>query len=457
MLHMTPSHPGIFLPVPVRRPGLVSAAIAILALCSPAACTVNSTSHPDADAASSLDARPDASVSSDAEADARIPLDSQADAETPDPMADCTLWVDANAGSDSAPGTRDAPFATIQHAAAQVSPGDIVCVQDGTYTAESTSDRDTFNPAISGTEASWVTFRAVHRWGAVLDGQMQQTFVLVPKADLRFVRFEGFHIRRSLGTCVHINWGENHHLVFHGNRISECGRIVDCCGSYDGGGRPCDGKCGAYVGGSAHDITFDSNVFDHIGRLPSDPLNCGGDHNHDHGLYLVGNNIDVINNIFLAHEAGWGIQLSGYYGPDMGNDIRVVNNTFAFPNPGRKGHIIIWGRTRNLLIENNIFYQPNGVAIHNTDCEDKVNVLIGSNLTDAESMIEESCDFQMIHNVTMTAPLFVNDSAASPDVHLQAGSPAIDSGSDTNAPPVDADGEPRPTGAVDIGAYEFLP
>jgi hypothetical protein len=50
-------------------------------------------------------------------------------------------------------------------------------------------------------------------------------------------------------------------------------------------------------------------------------------------------------------------------------------------------------------------------------------------------------------------PLFV---AAWPgvDLHLQAGSPAIDAGTSVGAPAVDLEGNPRPPGECDMGAYE---
>jgi hypothetical protein len=50
-------------------------------------------------------------------------------------------------------------------------------------------------------------------------------------------------------------------------------------------------------------------------------------------------------------------------------------------------------------------------------------------------------------------PLFVDAAAA--DFHLQASSPAIDSGTPAEAPAVDFDGNTRPQGAgFDIGAFE---
>ncbi len=53
-------------------------------------------------------------------------------------------------------------------------------------------------------------------------------------------------------------------------------------------------------------------------------------------------------------------------------------------------------------------------------------------------------------------PRFV--SAKKKNLHLTAGSPAIDAGTCTGAPPTDFEGDPRPSGAgCDIGADEFVP
>jgi hypothetical protein len=50
-------------------------------------------------------------------------------------------------------------------------------------------------------------------------------------------------------------------------------------------------------------------------------------------------------------------------------------------------------------------------------------------------------------------PRFVDRSQG--DYHLRANSPAIDAGTNDGAPAADFEGDPRPVGAVDMGADEF--
>ena len=57
-------------------------------------------------------------------------------------------------------------------------------------------------------------------------------------------------------------------------------------------------------------------------------------------------------------------------------------------------------------------------------------------------------------NLTLN-PLFVD--RANRDYHLQASSPAIGYSDTAYSPATDLDGNPRPPGAEDAGAYEFGP
>src|SRR5947207_15131668 len=77
--------------------------------------------------------------------------------------------------------------------------------------------------------------------------------------------------------------------------------------------------------------------------------------NHEHGVYNgEGTNVIIRNNVFYNITRGWAIQR---YGSSV-DQLYIVNNTFAFPNPNRDGQIILAATTTNLYIQNNIFYQP---------------------------------------------------------------------------------------------------
>src|SRR5436190_9935181 len=123
-----------------------------------------------------------------------------------------------------------------------------------------------------------------------------------------------------------------------------------------------------------------------------------------------------------------------------------VNNTFAYPNPNRDGHIILASTTTNLYIENNIFYLP--------------GQNIGISGTTSGAHIDHNLSTAAVggggigSNIENTDPQFVNPSAL--DFRLQAGSPAIDAGVTLSYVSSDVLGVSRPQGvADDIGAFEF--
>jgi len=86
--------------------------------------------------------------------------------------------------------------------------------------------------------------------------------------------------------------------------------------------------------------------------------------------------------------------------------------------------------------------QPTGTVEANTDHDDIGDVLVLSGtVNDLGGNIDAN-------------PLFMS----AKNLHLQSGSPCIDSGTCAGAPTTDIDGDPRPTGpGCDIGADEFVP
>ncbi|HBF42751.1 MAG TPA: hypothetical protein DDW42_03825, partial [Desulfobacteraceae bacterium] len=133
-------------------------------------------------------------------------------------------------------------------------------------------------------------------------------------------------------------------------------------------------------------------------------------------------------------------------------DCTVINNTFF--NNGSD----VWGggihnenpESKNIIIRNNIFSDNRHYQIL-LEVEGQ-NFTIDHNLIHGFRGSQEGETYGSEY--VAEDPLFRNPAGA--DFHLQAGSPAVDSGSAQGAPADDFDGNIRPQGVgVDIGAYEF--
>ena len=87
----------------------------------------------------------------------------------------------------------------------------------------------------------------------------------------------------------------------------------------------------------------------HAGNYIHDNGRSGGS-NLDHGLYLCGNNEQIINNVVIRNNSR-GLQIAGY---TTVSDMKVCNNVFAWN--GIDG-ITVWMAVNGVTIENNICYQ----------------------------------------------------------------------------------------------------
>jgi hypothetical protein len=159
----------------------------------------------------------------------------------------------------------------------------------------------------------------------------------------------------------------------------------------------------------------------------------------------------IRNNIFYNTRHGWAVQM---YPGSLAN-MSVVNNTFAFGNPNKNyTHIVLDASITGSTIANNIFYNPEGgrtieaggfsgsITVSN-------NITMGSAMTD----VGTPSGMTLAANQLGTDALLVNAPA---DMHLRAGSPAINAGLSLPQVTVDFDGRLRPLGApYEIGAYEY--
>src|SRR2546427_806309 len=268
----------------------------------------------------------------------------------PPPPAGCgntspgVCYYVATSGNDANPGTAAQPFATIQHAADIVNPGDGVLVGDGVYTGGATI----VTISRSGTATNRIVFRAAHRWLAVIDGQnnLSTTGIAIPGG---YIRVEGFEVRNTNRYGIDTYLGHDQTVV--GNHVHDIGHI-------------CTGSTGGIVAIDAYapNLVIEGNLIHDIGRLGPGENGCTPPNdywqNHDHGIYNgIGTNVVIRNNVFYNLKHGWAIQRYDGGGTVV-DGLYIENNTFAGANPNRDAQIIIATTTTNLVIANNIFYQP---------------------------------------------------------------------------------------------------
>jgi hypothetical protein len=343
-------------------------------------------------------------------------------------------------GSDANDGSDGHPFATIERAAEVVNPGDTVIVRDGIYT-----DLDKEGTMVrvrrSGTPEAPITFRAEHKWRAVLDGQDNRgkcAWSLWHGKELCHLRIEGFEIRGFSSHAFALY--NTHHVLIKGNHVHHIGNIETTTQN---------GLDGSYDSESCGYITYDGNTIHDIGRIGPPTVNF----NLDHGIYACGDHNVITNNVFYNNKAGWGVQVAGY---DTVDDLVISNNTFA--GGKSRGHIVLWQPCHNVLIQNNIFYRPDVPNAINFFEADLMNVVIRHNLVFGGGLKDDDDNGACLVNDTVEGrdPLFVD--AARYDFRLRPGSPAIDVGVAVRAPDHDHAGQKRTYGAgVDLGAFEWYP
>ncbi len=371
------------------------------------------------------------------------------------PVLAADYWV-STTGNDSAPGTSAAPWRTLQHAAAQVAPGDVVHVLPGTYAG--------FQVTTSGTPSARIVFRA--DGDVLLNAPNPSTPDIVNLEGASYVTVEGFRVEDA--PRIGIRAVQATGVVIRGNTVARSG-LTGILTGWTPGVRIENNVCstsiqehGIYVSNSdtpADDPVIRGNeVFGNAKNGIQVNGDCweGGDGViegavidanlvHDNtwkGLSLISMQGSVVqNNVVwnngLSAGAG-GIHLADQVGPSCGlpsSQNVVVNNTVVEP---RIACIRMTdGSTGNVVFNNVCVASSVGNAIVDE---------VGGNLVDASSNVVRAS----------TAGLFVDATAA--DFHPAAGGPLVDAGvasyQGQSAPVIDAAGQPRPAGGWDAGAYE---
>jgi hypothetical protein len=345
-----------------------------------------------------------------------------------------TLYV-ATTGSDSNSGTLAAPFLTIAHASSVAVPGDVISVENGTYTGGMYTNAN-------GTLAAPITFIAATRWGARIVPPTSSSSIFAWDNAGAYNIIDGFEVDGSINPTSGTIWTV-------GIRVKGEGSVIQHCHShhiYHSGVANSSGGSGLLLDSSdsGQNMKALGNRVHHIGPP------TGGSAWY-HGIYMTATG-QIKNNLSYANAGG------GIHCWHDARHIDIANNT-SFANGG---YGIIYGGgdyvhlsspCDYMTVTNNIVYgNPTGIR--------ELGDIGSHNLISTNLCYANGTDYSLSvssHSGDIHAdPLFMNYHAdGSGDYHLQAGSPAINVGLSTYAPTVDYDGAVRPAGAgFDLGAYE---
>jgi hypothetical protein len=442
----------------------------------------------------------------------------------------CTHYV-APDGSDDNPGTDEAPWQTVQHAADTAGPGDTVCIHAGTYSAG--EEGVTFS--LSGTADAPITFAAAPGEVATVQGGL-----ILPQGT-SYVRLIGFAVQEFPVWGIELS-GDNHHIllshldvaggeasvrltygetegsaeegpvsdvVLEDSVLHDCGyESVDCTPGpcdrltfrrleiYGAGAAP-----GAEYGGDGlsvargQDILVeDSYIHDNGGDgidLNSRDIdgNVTGivvrrnrvERNHLNGIKLwaggrMENNVvwgqgdssvwlgvhpgvfEVVNNtiaynMYDAEYSGRNYAFAAGYAEEWGPaaiQLTLVNNIFAYNGGPELGEptALYLGEGVELVEHHNLYWSLADEEIYAEFVSGHAPEFTRAEIGDGTW---ESATGQGEGDVTADPQL--ESGWPDVDLHLGAGSPAVDAGSADVSPSEDAEGRPR-DGAPDIGAYE---
>ncbi|OIJ43302.1 right-handed parallel beta-helix repeat-containing protein [Massilia timonae] len=336
-------------------------------------------------------------------------------------------------GSDTAAGTKAAPFKTLARAAkAATKAGTTVFVAPGTYAGG-------IRTTASGTASSRIYWVSTTKWGAKIVPPANSTNKTAWDNRGNYVSIIGFDVDGSKigsGTkwVLGIYTGGSYNVI-EGNRVHHMATTIPCNsagGSAIGVDSYYKGVKGDVIGNVVHDIgpagcTYVQGIYHSTSGTIKNNV-----------VYRVGSAA-----IHLWHDA---------------TDVQIVNNTVSSSVFG----IIVGGGdfyftkagANNVHVHNNIVYDNKyGISEQGTTGKGNTykNNLVTKNTT---------YNFQLRNGLTHTGtissePLFAGYSrtVATPDYKLTTSSPAIGRGLATYAPAADIDGKARGT-AIDLGAYQ---
>ncbi len=392
-----------------------------------------------------------------------------------------TYYV-AMGGDDDASGSTTAPWATLQHAADTVAPGDVVIVRAGNYAG--------FHLTTSGTVNAPITFSG--EVNAVVDADNARTPDGLNLEGASYIIIEGFTVTGVTRAGIRAVTCQN--VTIRNNRADQNGRwgiLTGFCDDLLIENNECSRsgiEHGIYVSNSGDRPVIRGNrLFSNNanGLHMNGDVSIGGDGVISNAL--VENNViwdngtaggsgingdgvqdSVIRNNLLYENHASGISLYQIDGGEPSTGNLIINNTVVQASNGRWALNIQDASTGNRVFNNILLTRHTSRGAIDISANSlsgfvsDYNVMVGrltnddgdSTLTLAEWRADTGQDMNSIE--ATIADVFVDPDQD--DYHLLGTSPALDIGTMTDAPSTDFEGQARPQGAgVDIGADERCP
>ncbi len=392
-------------------------------------------------------------------------------------------------GNDSAAGTQQAPWQTLQQAANEVVAGDTVEVEPGDYAGFVMG----WNSPQNGTAAAPITWNAEP--GVTITSKNDETADGIDLEYCSYIVINGFTVTNANGSITRAGVraaGLSYGDVIEHNNVSGCGEwgiftaFANSALILDNVASNSQTQHGIYVSNSSdNDVVEGNTVFGNYdcGIQFNGDASQGGDGImsdeliEDNIIYDNGagggsaincdglQNSRIVNNLLFNNHAS-GISLFQIDGGGPSIDNVVGNNTIVNAADSRWALNIQNGSSGN-TVYNNILYDANPAHGSIDISSDSLpgftsdyNIVVSAFTTnDGNSILDlsqwQSATGQDLHSKVATpAQLFVNP--AGNDYQELPTSPSIDAGTSLDAPAEDILGHPRPEGqSFDIGCYEY--
>lgn len=385
-------------------------------------------------------------------------------------------------GSDTNPGTLESPWATLQHAAGVIQPGDTVFLRAGSFAGA--------HFTTSGTAGLPITIKAFAGETVEIDSDNPNTPDGINLEGASHFTVEGLRITGRTRAGIRAVLCEN--VTLRGNRLDGNGRwgiftgfcddlLIEANHTSNSGD-----EHGIYVSNSGDRPTIRGNrIWDNrangihmngdasqggdgviSGAVVENNVIFGNGLGGGSGINMDGVQDSIIRNNLLFDNHASGISLYRIDGgaPSTGNVI--CNNTVLVADDGRWALNIKNGSTGN-RVRSNVLYNYHSFrgsisisadALPGFDSDSNA-VMSRFTLNDGNtvlSLAEWRAQTGHDQSSLLSTPVALFADPTS-DFHLRAGSPALDNGETLVEVPTDLEGTPRPLGpAFDIGAYEGL-